>query len=89
VLGWGGHELQWRGDYVEAAKRETDISAIYQGLDPEHTLVLLERYDVNYVYVGRREREKYHLNTAMVRKFDQILRRVYEEDNVIIFECPG
>jgi len=89
VLGWGGHELQWRGDYVEAAKRETDISAIYQGLDPEHTLALLDRYDVNYVYVGRREREKYHLSTAMVRKFDQILRRVYEKDGVIIYERPG
>ena len=89
VLGWDGHELQWRGDYVEAGKREPDISAIYQGLDPEHTLVLLERYDVNYVYVGRREREKYHLNTAMVRKFDQILRRVYEEEEVIVFERPG
>ena len=89
VLGWGGHELQWRGDYVEAGKREPDISATYQGLDPEYALALLQRYGVDYVYVGRREREKYHLSRAMIQKFDQILRRVYERDDVIIFECPG
>ncbi len=34
VLGWGGHELQWRGNYDEAGKREPDIDKIYGSLDP-------------------------------------------------------
>jgi len=89
VLGWGGHELQWRGDYVEASEREPDIAAIYEGLDPEQTMALLSKYGIDYVYVGRREREKYHLSGAVIGKFDRIMRRVYENDSVIIFEASG
>ena len=85
VLGWGGHELQWRGNYDEAGKREPDIAAIYQSVDPNHTMSLLAKYDVDYVYIGRLERNKYHLSSASTRKFDRIMTRVYENRGVIIY----
>jgi uncharacterized membrane protein len=85
VLGWGGHELQWRGNYDEAGRREPDIAAIYQSVDSNKTKSLLAKYDIDYVYVGRLERSKYHLSSATMRKFDRLMERVFENSGVIIY----
>ncbi|MEA3407039.1 MAG: DUF2298 domain-containing protein [Chloroflexota bacterium] len=85
VLGWGGHELQWRGNYDEAGRREPDIAAIYQSLDKAQKRQLLEKYDVDFVYVGPLEREKYGLNLAMIGAFDGFMQRCYEGKGVIIY----
>ena len=85
LLGWGGHELQWRGNYDEPSRREPDISAIYQGGDVEQTQNLLEKYGIDCVYVGHLEREKYHVGPATLRKFDRLMTRVYENSGVIIY----
>jgi uncharacterized membrane protein len=52
VLGWGGHELQWRGNYDEAGRREPDIRKIYTSRNDQETLTLLDKYAISYVYVG-------------------------------------
>ena len=85
LLGWGGHELQWRGSYDEPGRREPDIAAVYQGVDPRSTLDLLDRHGIDYVFVGPLERRKYGLNPTMLSKFDGVLRRVYETDGVVIY----
>jgi YYY domain-containing protein len=84
VLGWGGHELQWRGNYDEAGRREPDISTIYESLDPDLTLTLLDKYGIKYVYVGDLERQKYPQLT--MAKFDQLFDVAYRNDSVTIYE---
>ena len=74
LLGWGGHELQWRGNYDEPGRREPDIAAIYQGTDAGRALALLEAYGVDYVYVGTPERAKY----ALTPPHDCEIRRDYD-----------
>jgi YYY domain-containing protein len=85
VLGWGGHELQWRGNYDEAGRREPDIATIYQSLDRAQKRQLLEKYGVDFVYVGPLERRKYGLNPAMIGTFDSFMKRCYEGNGVIIY----
>jgi len=84
VLGWGGHELQWRGNYDEAGKREPDIDKIYGDFDPKLTLTLLDKYGIRYVYVGALERQKYPENA--LSKFDQLLDVAYQSGQVTIYE---
>jgi len=86
LLGWGGHELQWRGSYEEPGRREPDIEAIYKGLDEKRVLKLLDEYDVSYVYVGRLEREKYQLSQAQVGKFAKFMDVVYDQGGVRIYK---
>ena len=50
------------------------------------TLALLDKYGITYVYVGPLERNKYRLNQTMLRKFDQLMRRAFEQGTVIIYE---
>ena len=85
LLGWGGHELQWRGNYEEPGKREPDIAAIYQGTDARATASLLERYDVDYVYVGPLERSKYRISQPALAKFDLLMTRAFESGSVTIY----
>ena len=86
VLGWGGHELQWRGNYDEPGKREPDIAAIYQSLDVAAVQSLLEKYDIDYVYLGSVERQKYGLSPQQVDKFGRFMDRVFSQGDVVIYE---
>jgi YYY domain-containing protein len=83
VLGWGGHELQWRGNYEEAGKREPDIDQMYSSFDPKLTLTLLDKYGISYVYVGSLERQKY--SPSALSKFDRLLDVAYRNSSVTIY----
>jgi YYY domain-containing protein len=83
LLGWGNHQSQWRGSYVEPARREPDIEALFNGLDVQRTRALLERYGITYVYVGSLERQRY--SPAGLAKFDTLLDVVYQAGSVTIY----
>lgn len=89
LLGWGGHELQWRGSYDEPGRREPDIEAVYRGMDVEQVKALLEKYDITYVYIGALEREKFHLSQPMIDKFGTLMDLVYDQDGVRIYQRRG
>jgi YYY domain-containing protein len=86
VLGWGGHELQWRGNGEEAAKREGDVEKIYKTLDPNQATVLLRQYKVEYVVVGGLEREKYGLVRPMIDKFGKLGQLVFSHGSMQIYQ---
>lgn len=86
VLGWPGHESQWRGGAKEMGSREADIELLYRSNRWEEVQVLLERYHIRYVYVGSLERSQYKVNDE---KFNRFLPVVFEQGSVKIFEVPG
>ena len=60
ILGWGGHEDQWRGGTATArAGRFEDVSTLYQTNDTNAVQQILQKYGVTYVYVGPLERQTY------------------------------
>jgi YYY domain-containing protein len=91
LLGWDGHELQWRGDrYGEVvAGRPEAIDRIYRLAKGEELLDLMRQWDIEYLYVGNLEREKYRLTSAALNRFEQVLRKVYENGTVRIYQRPG
>ncbi len=84
LLGWAGHENQWRGNYEIQSAREPDIDTIYNTLDPDAALTLLDKYDITYVYVGPLERNAY--DPRALDKFSRFMDIVYEQDGVTIYE---
>lgn len=89
VLGWPGHEDQWRhGDPTLLAQipiRQSDVQSIYTSADAETIRQLLDKYQVDYVVVGNPERRTYpSLNT---RVFEGMMSRVFvsADRNVLIF----
>jgi YYY domain-containing protein len=84
VLGWGGHELQWRGNYDEPGRREPDIKKIYTTRDDQETLTLLDKYAISYVYVGPAERSMFP--AAGLQKFDTLMDMVFRQGDVTIYK---
>lgn len=85
VVGWDGHELQWRGSGDEAMRRKADVATIYQTADEQLAQSLLRRYDVAYVYVGNLEREAYG-KAQTLDKFARLGDAVYQRDGVTIYK---
>jgi YYY domain-containing protein len=85
LLGWGGHQLQWRGNYEEPGRREPDIEVIYTSPDPGRTRVLLDEYDITYVYVGPLERDTYRIGRPVLDKLESLMDVVYQGGEVTIY----
>jgi YYY domain-containing protein len=77
VMGWEGHETQWRGSDAEISQRAADIASIYTTTNIAHAQSLLHRYGVKYVIVGDTERLAYGDKAAALTKFASFMHVAY------------
>ena len=84
VLGWKGHEHQWRGSTKPFQGREDLVAQIYRGRDPERVERLLETHDIRYVYLGARERAKY--GASQFHEFSAFLEPAFQAEGVVIYQ---
>jgi YYY domain-containing protein len=77
VLGWVGHQLQWRGQSDEYNRRQQDVDLVYRRGEREESLRILRRYQVRYVFVGSLERDKYggQVEDRLARWLSPVFRR--------------
>jgi YYY domain-containing protein len=87
VLGWAGHEVQWRGRGEEPQQRTQDIDAIYSTADRTTVSALLAKYRVRYVFVGSLEVEKY--GPGVAGRFSGILEPVFRQGAVTVYRVPA
>jgi uncharacterized membrane protein len=88
VLGWLGHEQQWRGfSFPEPARRSPLVTDLYATNDWQRTVALLNEFDVAYVYVGNLEARD--AGQAVFEKFEQNLELAYSNDSVRIYRWTG
>jgi uncharacterized membrane protein len=85
VLGWPGHESQWRGGGAEQGTREDDIKTLYATTQWQPALDILRKYNIRYVYIGGLERSTYPVQEE---KFQSYLVQVFQQGNVTIYEVP-
>jgi uncharacterized membrane protein len=83
VLGWAGHEYQWRGDTAEPAEREPAVNKIYSQTDLLSIAELLNQYGVEYIYVGDLEQQQY--GPAGLDKFAENLEPAFSNNGVTIY----
>jgi uncharacterized membrane protein len=84
VLGWPGHELQWR-PYALQGTRMDDLTRLYEDRNWDEAQAIIQQYGIRYVYVGTLERSHYRVNEA---KFKAYLRPVFQQGDVVIYEVP-
>jgi len=87
LLGWDFHEMQWRGKaYGElTAGRPEALDQLYRTARPDELPGLLAKWEIDYVYVGGLERQKYGLGDAALARFDRTMKLVYDVDGVRIY----
>ncbi len=86
LIGWVGHELQWRGPLAEFGRRQEAAEAIYRRADLSAVVPLLQSLRAEYVYVGRLELEKY--GAAVRERFEGHLEPVFRSGEVTIYRVP-
>jgi uncharacterized membrane protein len=85
VMGWGGHEAQWRGSYDGFAEREADIRRLYETNSWDEANAVIEKYTIRYIFIGSLERSTYRVNE---QKFLFHLQPVYQVGSVVIYLVP-
>jgi len=83
VMGWPGHEGQWRGGSAEMEGRADAIALLYNTPSWAEAKTILDIYDIQYVYLGRLERTTYQVDE---QKFAANLSVVYNQGQVVIYE---
>ena len=84
VLGWTGHERQWRGGDAGWSERESNVRRIYESSDVAEVRSLIDRYGVTHLVLSNLEREKYTEIDAS--KFAQIGSLAYSNASVEIYD---
>jgi uncharacterized membrane protein len=85
LLGWEGHQLQWRGNTVEQDLRRPDIELIYRNASPVELEELLNKWQLDYVIVGDLERRTYGLTPQSEARLARAMDLVYEAEDVRIY----
>ncbi|GAB1472230.1 DUF2298 domain-containing protein [Chloroflexota bacterium] len=85
VLGWIGHEAQWRGGYELHGTREQDINTLYATTRWDEAQSILERYGIRYIFIGNLERASLPVNEE---KFKLYLTPIFQQGGTIIYEAP-
>jgi len=85
VLGWPGHEAQWRGTYSVQGSRRDDITKLYATTRWVEAKAIIDHYNIRYIYVGGLEHTSMRINEE---KFRQYLRPVFQQGGVTIYEVP-
>jgi uncharacterized membrane protein len=82
VLGWPGHQSQWRGGAAEMGTRESDIELLYRSGQWDTVRTILDQYGIRYVFLGDLEYSKYNASTKV---FDAYLTPLFVSGNVTIY----
>jgi uncharacterized membrane protein len=83
VLGWGGHEVQWRGSAAPQGSRQGDIQRLYETTNWLEASELLDKYGIDYVYVGPLELSTYARLDE--EKFESFMDKVFDSGEVRIY----
>lgn len=88
ILGWPGHELQWRGHSGMLAPREADLRAIFMSSDENEIREVLERYRARYIHIGSRERTLYGITEEHLDWLAGWMDAAFSSGEVLILEVP-
>jgi YYY domain-containing protein len=94
VMGWSGHEVQWRVNWLAQPGHEATINErldavnqIYTNPDQRTVMGLLRRFHVRLLYVGAAERQTY--SNADLDRYVSYLTVVYQHAGVTIYATEG
>ena len=87
VLGWTVHEWLWRGTYDIPSPRIPEVQTLYEIEDIQDTKKLIDKYNLQLVFIGDLERKKYpKLNEE---KFKTLGKVIYQNGDTKIYKISN
>ncbi len=89
LLGWEGHELQWRGARFAAMTdgRDAALDVVYRSGNAASLGETLGRFGIGYVFVGPFERENHGIDAVREAVLGQALERVFSSGGVAVYRA--
>jgi len=84
IQGWLVHEWLWRGGYDEPAKRAAEVEKVYQSGPLTEAKEILSRYQVEYLFFGALEKEKYPQATP--KRLEQLGQPIYQAGETVVYK---
>jgi YYY domain-containing protein len=88
-IGWPGHEQQWRckpGSSCQVlAGRYEDIERLYSTTDEAEARTILDKYGIDFVFVGSLEKESYPQEG--LAKFERMLPVAYQDAGATVYRA--
>lgn len=85
MIGWTSHEIIWGNSWDKVDERVRDVNTTYSTTEKEKAVELLRKYNVQYVYVGDIEKDKYPRTGLQKFDDDKLFELVYN-DSVRIYK---
>ena len=91
LLGWPGHERQWRGYAYDSmvAGREEALRTLYVTGNREEILQTMEIWNIQYVYLGFRERQQYAISEERLQLLATVLDPLYDRNGILVLANPS
>lgn len=88
VLGWGSHENNWRNGADIVNERWYEVPSVYTSGELDTVNRILDKYNVEYIYVGGVEKERYggHDAKKVFMNNQDRFRLVYFNPDVHIYQ---
>lgn len=84
VVGWRVHEWLWRGGYDEVGKRDEEVRKFYEEGSPAEAVAFTKKYNLGWIVVSGREREKYkNLDEQKIKSLGEV---VFSEMSVYLIK---
>lgn len=84
ILGWVGHQLQWRSNHSDIYNREEDIDTFYISNDSQEIINIINKYSITMIILGPNEIEKYNINS--LNKFLNISEIIYKNNDYTLLK---
>jgi uncharacterized membrane protein len=84
VLAWAEHQKIWRGTDQYFSTRPKDIEKLFSSGTTDEIRALLAKYEINYVYIGSLELQKYGEQSLM--RFSRFADIVFQNQAATIFK---
>jgi len=85
VMGWAGHEVQWRPGNPEIGARQHDVCTLYTTSNIATAKSLLHRYDVKYVFAGTQERQPCESKPPSLAKFVRFMKIAFRSGSTTVY----
>lgn len=81
LIGWQGHQLQWRPDHIPPP-----LWILYEAESPEDLAMAVETFNLDWVLLGPHEKEAFRVHPDWQSWMDTIAYRVVNQPERVLYE---
>jgi len=88
IIGWPGHEIQWRGKEEEIQRRVEEVERLYTRASPSEVRGIMAKYGARYLFIGPYERERFALTPEREEVLGKGLTLCYAHKEAKLYCLP-